>query len=140
MLLMPRSVVLPSLVFHWKALGLGAAKLLKMAKIIKKQATGNLFGASCTDLYVSTIQSVSLALQKGNTAIVSSGAKLCKFGLLKQKQTRNKRSSSAQLLPIVPSANALSDDEQGFAIAHPLDVGSISSAHRFSVTKMLHAF
>ena len=90
-----------------------------MAKIIKKQADGNLLGTSSTELYFSTIQSISLALQKGNCFIATSGAKLCKFGVLKKKQVKNNRSSAAQSLPIVFSNSVrTAGDYQGRVLAN----------------------
>src|ERR1700760_4381929 len=75
--------------FSLESFGAWSTQALKVARIIKKESEGQVLGASPKEIYLSTIQSISLALQRGNTFIITSGAKLAKFGLVKKSKVKN---------------------------------------------------
>src|SRR3954467_11930465 len=88
------------LAFSVESYGAWSSQALKVAKIIKKQCEGNVISASPKEIYLATIQYVSLAIQKGNILVITSGAKQSKFGKLMKSQVKKKRSSYSQTLPI----------------------------------------
>jgi len=104
------------LAFSLESYGAWSSQALKVAKIIKKQCEGNVISASPKEIYLATIQCVSLAIQKGNSLVITtSGAKQSKFGKLMKSQVKKKRSSSAQTLP-VDIATSFPDARQSEAV------------------------
>ena len=121
--------------FSLESFGAWSSQALKVANIIKKEAEGQVLGASPKEIYLSTIQSISLTLQRGNTLIVTSGAKQAKFGLVKKNKLKNHRSPSQQTLPVDKVSVARQGDEdkvEGHACANVAVVGSEQRIKRSS--------